>query len=111
MRYFTQFDVQILGSPAQDVESLISRDPLTFHQNPFGLSDYLAGAQGQVEVVSTTIFIFTGACSRKGDAGQRGQKSSLDSVGGIKASGIAGLETKDSRPTKWYGEHIVHSCR
>src|SRR5580765_8924743 len=43
--YLSEFAVQMLRGPAQDIEGLAGGNALAFHEDSLGLADHLAGAQ------------------------------------------------------------------
>jgi hypothetical protein len=63
--HFPKLDVEMLGGSTQDVERLICRDPLSLHQNPYGLSDHLATSKSAIEVSLFAFLVFVLASRRK----------------------------------------------
>jgi hypothetical protein len=45
-----EFKVEVLGGPAEDVESLVAGDAFAFDEDPLGLANDLAGDQGVISL-------------------------------------------------------------
>jgi hypothetical protein len=66
---FPELDVEVLGGLAQNVEGLVSADPLAFDEDPLGLADQLSCDQGGMEVLGTAFLVLVSARGRKGESG------------------------------------------
>ena len=87
----SQFDVEMLGRPAQDVEGLVGRDPFAFHQNTLGLPDQVPANQGGLQVGDPGVFGLTGFGGGQRQAGQDGKHHSFGAVGGPERPRVGGV--------------------
>jgi hypothetical protein len=66
---FSELDVEMLGGLAQDVESLVSANPLAFDEDPLGLADQLSGDQGGLKVLGAAFLVRVSACCGGSETG------------------------------------------
>jgi hypothetical protein len=66
---FSQLDVEMLRSLAQDVEGLVSGDPLAFDQDPLCLADQLSSDQGGMKVLGTSFLVLVKARGGTSESG------------------------------------------
>ena len=90
----SEFDVQVLGGAAQDVERLIRGDAFAFDEDALCLSDEFSGAEGCVEVehvVGVGGPLFRGV---EREPGERGEQPGLGTVGDAERVGVPGVEVE-----------------
>lgn len=80
LSYVSKLDIEVLGRSTQDIERLVRRDPLSFHENSKCLTYRLASAQGGIEVLRPTLFVFMRVGNRDGEAGQGHKDCCLGTV-------------------------------
>ena len=66
---FSQPDVEVLGGLAQDVEDLVSGDPLAFDEDPLRLAYQLSNDQGGMKVLDTACLLLERTRSGAGESG------------------------------------------
>src|SRR5580692_140756 len=116
--YVSEFDIEVLGSPTQNVESLVRTNALSFHENAQGLTDRLARAEGRIEVLGSALFVFMGMRNRQCQARQRDKNGGLCAVDDTKGCRIPGVEVQRASlriRCQRKGEHapksLVHRLR
>jgi hypothetical protein len=92
----SQLDVEVLRGLAQDVEGLVSRDPLAFDQDPLGLADQLSSDQGGMKVLGTSFLILVSARGRAGETGHCREQQPPRPVYDPEGLGVAGIKVNGS---------------
>jgi hypothetical protein len=73
LRHVPELQIEVLRGATQDVERLVGRQVLPFHQDPLGLSDHLAGGQRGVQVGGPALVVLMGPDRRVGQSGHARQ--------------------------------------
>jgi len=109
---FPEFAVEMLGSAPQNVERLVCANPLSLHQNAFGLSNQFSRPQRSVEILGSALFIFMEVSGRKCQGCQRRQNHSLASVDHAECARIACIKIDGAAASligQGQGEHTSYA--
>jgi hypothetical protein len=91
-----EFEVEVLGGPAEDVEGLVGGDALAFDEDPLGLADDVAGGQRGVQVRGSLLVVFVGLGGGDGEGGERSEEKSFGPVDDPERLGVAGVEVESA---------------